>query len=380
MKQSIALWAMACPRRLREHLAKAPEQVSRWEILRLGVAGLYLLSVVYFMVFMQMLSDLRWDRSAPKLIDLAFDYFPHYQNIHIADNLVLSSLLFMLVGNMALIGNWRDRVVFIRRLLWLLGTLYLFRAFTLIVTTAPSPLECVSPRYKSLKDMVMLGFKLVATVSRTCSDNIYSGHTVILMSSFLMWRIHSRHIAIIVYSFCHMLAGVSFIILTHLHYTIDVLIAIFFTYAMFSLYFYGLERAALYHYALVPYGQQRRSQPQRFSQRAALVFNKAFPSRDHESLIMAPTAASAATAHDPTLSPSVSLDITMDEKLGMSSSTQPDVTEADWKQLLVTPRVLNNGVPPLIGWMDGLDLRLDTPFPLNSASSSHYIPLAERHV
>ncbi|KAJ1657920.1 hypothetical protein IWQ61_002760 [Dispira simplex] len=381
-------WLSRASRRLYHHFQLAPRQVNRWELFRMGAAGGYLLSVAYFMVFMQIFSDRRWDRSAPKLQDLSFDYFPHLPNYHIADNLVMSSLLFVVIGNLVLITNWRHRVIFVRRLLWLLGTLYLFRAVTLIVTTAPSPLECIPPTAESTWAMLKLGVELVATVSRTCSDNIYSGHTVILVSSFLMWRVHSQYQFLIAYSFVHMLCGILMIVFSHLHYTIDVLIAIFFTYAMFSLYFYGLERAALYHHGLLPYAQDAWSDP------GARPCVWKTPVRTADSM-----------EYDMDMSPMTMVNdtspklVNRQSKASLSSNsggfdekgnTVSEITEADfdtgeWQRLMFTPRVLNNGIPRLVGWMDGLDLRIAHPSDLGHdvasedddsvLGSSAYVPL-----
>ncbi|KAJ1989131.1 hypothetical protein H4R33_002181 [Dimargaris cristalligena] len=409
---------------LARHLEKAPRQVSRAELFRLGAAGFFLFAVAYFMVFMQIFSDRRWRREAPKLEDLSFDYFPHYPNFHIADNLVLSSLLFVIVGNMVLIQHWRDRVIFMRRLMWLLGILYFFRGFTLIVTTAPSPLECIPPTAHSTMEMLKLGLELVATVSRTCSDNIYSGHTVILSSSFLMWRIHSRHTAIIVFSALHTTLGILMILLSHLHYTIDVLIAIFFTYAVFSLYFYGLERASLYHHGLLPYSHSFPGRPR------SSVWKRC-PGDDTDSLSSPTSTSTTATANatvtvvtsmatpadtrlpeplsavivsdkyeaplggrgssggghhhhqqlhavpsPPLTGDSASSNGGFDEKMGYSYS--PELSVHEWQRAMFTPRVLNNGIPRLIGWMDGLDLRLPN-HRLTMSGDRHsveYCPLA----
>ncbi|KAJ1962944.1 hypothetical protein IWQ62_003370 [Dispira parvispora] len=359
---NVLSWLNGASRRLCHHFQRAPRQVNRWELFRMGAAGGYLLSVAYFMVFMQIFSDRRWDRSAPKLQDLSFDYFPHLPNYHIADNLVLSSLLFVVVGNLVLITNWRHRVIFVRRLLWLLGTLYLFRAVTLIVTTAPSPLECVPPTAESTWAMLKLGVELVATVSRTCSDNIYSGHTVILVSSFLMWRVHSQYPLLIAYSFVHMTCGILMIVFSHLHYTIDVLIAIFFTYAMFSLYFYGLERAALYHHGLLPYAQDAWSDPGA----RPCVWKTPVRTADSYTMDMSPMTMVNDTSpelHSRQSKLSLSSNPGAFDEKGNTVSEVADVDfdTGEWQRLMFTPRVLNNGIPRLIGWMDGLDLRIAHP-------------------
>ncbi|KAJ1659559.1 hypothetical protein IWQ61_001380 [Dispira simplex] len=335
-------------RRLLSHFAKAPKQVSRWELLRTLLAFVYLFVVAYVMVFFQQFSDRRWRQTDPKLRDLAFDWFPFVDRVDVADALVTSSLAIVVFGNLVLITNWRNRIVFVRRCLWLIGTLYFFRSFTLIVTTLPSPRNCVPPVGETVADMFLIGLKMIISETKACTDNIYSGHTVILVSSFLLWRIHTRHSLIIIYTLLHTIAGVILVLFTHLHYFVDILVAIFFTYAWFSLYFYALDLAVHKHYRLTPYQLRCNCQPMGPLGKRMLKSLIYIPPRQRQD---------SGVYHD-------TLPLSMpnngrNSMLSHSASQWPNgVTIEEFQALAFTPRILNNGIPRLISWMDGLDLRI----------------------
>ncbi|KAJ1979958.1 hypothetical protein H4R33_005592 [Dimargaris cristalligena] len=333
------------PRQLVAHMAKAPKQVNRWEVLRTLLALLYLFLVAYFMVFMQQFSDRRWRQDDPKLRDLAFDWFPFVDKVDIADALVTSSLAFVVFGNLFLLTNWRNRIIFVRRCLWLIGTLYFFRAFTLIVTTLPSPRDCVPPISYDTAEMFRIGLEMIISKTKACTDNIYSGHTVILVSSFMLWRIHCKYAIIIGYVFCHTVAGVIMVLFTHLHYFVDILLAIFYTYSIFSMYFYALDLAVHNYYKLTPHRLHCSCQPPASKSERFVGFFRY--QGDPEK------ADSVYGNGDRYANPDAPSQVTI--------SPAQMVDAAEYRRVAFTPRILNNWIPHLIGWMDGLDLRTTRP-------------------
>ncbi|KAJ1978540.1 hypothetical protein H4R34_003170 [Dimargaris verticillata] len=330
------------PGRLYRHMLKAPKQVNRWELLRTFIALLYLFIVAYFMVFMQQLSDRRWNQADPKLNDLAFDWFPFVDRVDVADAFVTSALAFMVFGNLLLLTHWCDRIVFVRRCLWIIGTLYFFRGFTLIVTTLPSPRDCVPPNAQSTQEMFIIGLEMIISKTKACTDNVYSGHTMILTSSVLLWRIHTRYTFIIAYVFCHAVVGIIMVLFTHLHYFVDILLAILITYSVFSLYFYGLDMAVHRCYHLTPYKLQCQCPDQAPWWRRVLA-NCFYTRRD--------TTADSVYGYDTGLPYQ-----TASTSPAMAPGTA--VSAEEYKRVAMTPRILNNEIPTLIAWLDGLDLRV----------------------
>jgi hypothetical protein len=149
------------------------------------------------------------------------------------------------VGLAIQLPDWTTRWTVLRRWCFIMGWLYLFRSVTIVVTTLPSPLKdgCVPPSlslHGTAGQRFGAFFETVAGNDQSCGDNIFSGHTCVMTSCALAWRIHSR--AHRFYGWVLYLiatAGILMIIFTHYHYTIDVLLALckltfFFLMAMFD--------------------------------------------------------------------------------------------------------------------------------------------------
>jgi PAP2 superfamily C-terminal len=113
-----------------------------------------------------------------------------------------------------------------------MGWLYLFRSITIVVTTLPSPLRdgCIPPTLSisgSVSQRFGAFFETVAGNDQSCGDNIFSGHTCVMASCALAWRIHARaHKVLGWLLYLIAAAGILMIIFTHYHYTIDVLLAL----------------------------------------------------------------------------------------------------------------------------------------------------------
>ncbi|KAJ1999929.1 hypothetical protein GGI04_004363, partial [Coemansia thaxteri] len=76
-----------------------------------------------------------------------------------------------------------------------------------------------------------------------CTDKIFSGHTAILLISFLFWRRYATHWAIIVYSGIHASIGILTVLLARYHYTIDVVIGALLTFFVHQTYYSSLDLA-----------------------------------------------------------------------------------------------------------------------------------------
>ena len=121
-----------------------------------------------------------------------------------------------------------------RRMMWMLATLYFFRTWSFLVTTVPSPLRGCTGKYLPenipTREMVPGYLKLIgqmATGSVTaCTDNIYSGHTSLLTILVMTFIMYSGINWLKVYAILHGAVALSTIIITRLHYTVDVYIAL----------------------------------------------------------------------------------------------------------------------------------------------------------
>ncbi|KAM9425166.1 phosphatidylcholine:ceramide cholinephosphotransferase 2 [Pholidichthys leucotaenia] len=151
-----------------------------------------------------------------------------------------------------LMGVWsvqwfflKHRAIVARRCFFLIGTLYFYRCVTMYITTLPVPsthLICAPKLYgdstakvrRILRVMSGGGLSLTGT-NVMCGDYLYSGHTIMLMLSYLfikeyspsrgrfswLWKLY-RCIC-----WCLSFCGIICILIAREHYSIDVVIAYF---------------------------------------------------------------------------------------------------------------------------------------------------------
>lgn len=173
------------------------------------------------------------------LHDRGFTIFPDLTDMRswLPDMLLTSLLGLTLLFNVFWIHKPRmeyQGFVVARRMLWMLVTLYFFRTWSFLVTTVPSPLRGCTGKYLpediTPREMVPGYIKLIgqmATGSVTaCTDNIYSGHTSLITILVMTSIMYSGLNWFKVYATIHGAAALSTILITRLHYTVDVYIAL----------------------------------------------------------------------------------------------------------------------------------------------------------
>lgn len=140
----------------------------------------------------------------------------------------------------------KHRFIVARRMFLIIGLLYLYRSITMYVTVLPvsSTTYYCSPKSNNTTPVLVIkrmfylisGFGLSINGKHTyCGDYIYSGHTMVLVLSYLivaeyspkkLWPVHWA-------MWGSALLGVSFVLLAHAHYTVDVVIAYYVTTRLF---------------------------------------------------------------------------------------------------------------------------------------------------
>ncbi|KAG0211110.1 sphingomyelin synthase [Mortierella sp. GBA30] len=210
------------------------------EIGRLVCAVIYFVVVCIGMAFCNQFSDHRWvttDYKGILLQDRGFDILPAMKDITPANIFVMTSVVFTLVGMALICPNWTARIIVLRRVLWVVGTLSVYRALTLSVTTMPTPKENCSPAIeKGFGPMFLIALQMIPGTRQACTDDIFSGHTVFMVTSAIQWRLYCRNKWVTYFSYIYITVGLFFVVATRLHYTVDVVLAIFITYAVWSLY------------------------------------------------------------------------------------------------------------------------------------------------
>lgn len=181
--------------------------------------------------------------TTPPLNDIILD------NVAARDwGLAVSEYLIMISTTVAMlvVVFHKHRFIVARRLFFIIGLLYLYRSVTMFVTVLPvsSTTYYCSPKSNNTTPLLVIkrmfylisGFGLSINGKHTyCGDYIYSGHTMVLVLSYLivaeyspkkLWPMHWA-------MWGSALLGVSFVLLAHGHYTVDVVIAYYVTTRLF---------------------------------------------------------------------------------------------------------------------------------------------------
>ncbi|PIA18237.1 hypothetical protein COEREDRAFT_39339, partial [Coemansia reversa NRRL 1564] len=159
------------------------------------------------------------------LDDQLLEHLPMLEQAWISDKLVGSSVIVCIVGCSVLARGWRQRLMLIRRIAWMVAVLYFLRSVTISVTTVPPSIDsCVIAKPQSTWQVIKATPDILAGTIGQCTDKIFSGHTAILTISFLFWRRYATHWAFVAYSAVHVTLGIVTVLMARYHYTVDVVI------------------------------------------------------------------------------------------------------------------------------------------------------------
>ncbi|KAF9115560.1 hypothetical protein BGX27_007447 [Mortierella sp. AM989] len=210
------------------------------ELGRTFFALVYFVVICIGMAFCNQFSDHRWITTNYRdiyLEDRGFDIFPAQKSITPANIFVMTSVVFTLIGMALICPDWTARIIVIRRVFWIVGTISIFRALTLSVTTMPTPKkDCNPATAKGFGPMLWIALQMIPGTVQACTDDIFSGHTVFMVTSVIQWRLYCKNKWVTYFSYIYITVGLYFVIATRLHYTVDVVLAVFITYAVWSLY------------------------------------------------------------------------------------------------------------------------------------------------
>ncbi|KAI8997898.1 PAP2 superfamily C-terminal-domain-containing protein [Pilobolus umbonatus] len=225
------------------------------EFLRLLFMALFLVVCGITETFMAQWSDMRYYELPVTmkypLLDLVHQVIERYEDTQIVNYLLTACMVYTMGAFAFQSPDWTTRFIILRRWAFVMGIIYIFRGITLLVTTLPSPLvvEC-RPHEVELTgtfiERLFFVFKVIDGSVLVCTDNIFSGHTSMMMTCVMIWRVHSRMkrpFSWILYVMAA--AGMIMIILTRYHYTVDVVLAIYITYTIWNIYLRYIQEAAM---------------------------------------------------------------------------------------------------------------------------------------
>ncbi|KAJ2559830.1 hypothetical protein EV175_000144 [Coemansia sp. RSA 1933] len=225
------------------------------ELSRTLTAWGILFGVGIWMVICQQWSDMRWLRQMQQvgaaaaapwpsyalLEDVVLDHLPVLERAWISDKLVGSSVFVCILGCCAMSAGWRERLMMVRRIGWMVAVLYFLRSITISVTTVPPSIgSCTISTPQSAWHVILATPQILAGTIGQCTDKIFSGHTAILTISFLFLRRYATHWAVVAYSAVHMTLGVLSVLLARYHYTVDVVVGLLMTLFVHHLYYAAL--------------------------------------------------------------------------------------------------------------------------------------------
>ncbi|KAK3598356.1 hypothetical protein CHS0354_003376 [Potamilus streckersoni] len=141
----------------------------------------------------------------------------------------------------------KHRFILMRRMFSLLGTVFLLRCVTMLITSLSVPgvhLHCQGQKYPDMWAKfqrtyeIWSGFGMSLQGVRSCGDYMFSGHTVcITMLNFFITEYTPRRIYMLhTFTWVANIFGIFFILAAHEHYSIDVFIAFYITSRLFLYY------------------------------------------------------------------------------------------------------------------------------------------------
>ncbi|KRY51442.1 Phosphatidylcholine:ceramide cholinephosphotransferase 1 [Trichinella britovi] len=196
----------------------------------------------------------------PPLPDLFFTLVPHFPNA-----LAASEYLIMVSSGIMFIVCLlhRHRWILLRRVFLMLSLLYLGRCVCMLVTQVPvaDPTYFCSPKSNNTTfgDVLLRALRLFSGAGLNifgkhtfCGDYIFSGHTLILVMTYLVVKEYSprRFWHLHLLTWLVSASGILCILLSRGHYSIDVVIAYFVTTRLFWLYHTLANSAELKEYSV----------------------------------------------------------------------------------------------------------------------------------
>ena len=125
-----------------------------------------------------------------------------------------------------------DRSLLIRRTILLVAIAYALRILTLAFTRVPASLpECKIGDFQGLSFLSRM-----FNVSEACSDMIYSGHTSVAFTILWIWIYIKTPIYMKIYALLHVMTAIVFFLLYRLHYTVDIILAIYISSMLSAIY------------------------------------------------------------------------------------------------------------------------------------------------
>ncbi|XP_008487500.1 sphingomyelin synthase-related protein 1-like [Diaphorina citri] len=239
---------------------KVQDNILKPELVKMVVAAVYLFVVSWILAFVMVIVHDRVPdmKKYPPLPDIFLDNIPLVPWAFKLSEICGTLLMFIWISVCIF---HKHRTILLRRFFALLGTAYLLRSVTVVITSLSVPgehIEC-SPRTYSDQSIrqkleeafiIWKGAGLSIQGINTCGDYLFSGHTTAV--TFLNFFITEYTPNTQIFYVLHLLAwvvnilAIGCILASHEHYSIDVFIAFYITSRLFLYYHSLANNQALY--------------------------------------------------------------------------------------------------------------------------------------
>jgi len=184
------------------------------------------------MSVMVVVAGQRFPKDGSPLPDLGFEFLPvGTHNEHIPNNILFICLL----SSLTRFIFHKKGLTIIRRFMIVHGISALLRCATLVTTSYPDPSQVCRGYQPADTPAVFLKTVVTNTALVTCGDLMPSGHTLVFVILALSWHKHTKYMEKCFF-WVLALAGCLSLIITRMHYTNDVLIAIYEALTTFYIY------------------------------------------------------------------------------------------------------------------------------------------------
>lgn len=227
---------------------------------RLFISFAYFISATFLMACVSALVWYRNPAGMAPLPDIMHDLLPFVDELSLPAFGVIPGhklpdffIALLLSATMLFILSRPQRATIARRFFTVYATLMLMRCVTIVVTSLPDALpicHTLTPGTQRFVDIniravILKAIRMVVplaghTPEMTCGDMVFSGHSTILVICGLVWHTYHRRVDgfNLIKTGVWLLAscGLISILVVRLHYTIDVLLALFLTISVWTSY------------------------------------------------------------------------------------------------------------------------------------------------
>jgi hypothetical protein len=210
------------------------------EILRGLLAFVFFSCMVLIMLAVQVNNDNRSLALSVHLQRSLHDYMLDGPRLNIPSKMVdwvLSALVVMsVVCHLIFVKPGIRFLLTARRFFWLLGIAYGLRALSMAGTILPPSDSSCHYQYTSPMDFVLLLPRVLLGENISCSDQLFSGHTILATLLACFWWNLSSSWLLRCYAILHESAIIFCSLGARQHYTVDIVVALIVGVAAFHLY------------------------------------------------------------------------------------------------------------------------------------------------